>query len=245
MKNIIITGGSGLIGSKISQVLSKTYKIIIVDFVKPKIDLSSNPNIIFYKFDLTKNKNFETLLKKIKLKYKNIYGLINSIYPQKFKTEKNILKINQKYFENSISQHIGLFFMTTQKFIKIFSNSKNQIKVINIESIYDEIIHKFEIYKGTNMFVPLDYCVSKRAIITISKYFAKNLKKKNVIVNTLSPGGIIDNQNKRFLKNYEAQCINKGMLNTEDLLSGIYFLLDANNSNYNGQNLVIDDGFTL
>jgi NAD(P)-dependent dehydrogenase (short-subunit alcohol dehydrogenase family) len=245
MKTIIICGGSGFLGIEVCKSLSKKYKILLLDLKKPAINLSEFKNIKFINFNLSNSYKFEKLLINIKEKYKEIYGLINLIYPEKFKTEKNLLSIKETSFTKSLNKHIATYFIICQKFIKVFSKTKKPIRIINFSSIYGEILPKFEIYKNTKMYVPLDYCISKNAIIVMTKYLAKYFKKKNIIINSISPGGVFDNQDKKFIKKYTDNCINKGMLDSKDIICGVNFLLDENNIYYNGQNLIIDDGFTL
>jgi NAD(P)-dependent dehydrogenase (short-subunit alcohol dehydrogenase family) len=108
--------------------------------------------------------------------------------------------------------------------------------LINIASIYGVIAPKFEIYKSTELTTPVEYSAIKSGIIHLNKYFSKYLKGKNIRVNCISPGGIINNHTEVFKENYRIHTLNKGML--------IYLLSDM--SKYiNGQNIIIDDGFTL
>ena len=74
---------------------------------------------------------------------------------------------------------------------------------------------------------------------------AKCLGRKNIRVNAISPGGILNNQPKNFLKMYNKRCLNKGMLDAKDLSGALIFLLSDNSRYVNGQNIVVDDGFTL
>ena len=67
----------------------------------------------------------------------------------------------------------------------------------------------------------------------------------NIRVNTLSPGGIFDDQPKPFLEKYKDNCLNKGMLDKSDLKGTLIYLLSDMSKYVNGQNIVIDDGFSL
>jgi NAD(P)-dependent dehydrogenase (short-subunit alcohol dehydrogenase family) len=95
------------------------------------------------------------------------------------------------------------------------------------------------------MTMPVEYAAIKSAIIHLTKYLVKFLKNKNIRVNALSPGGIIDNQNTQFLQQYKKNCSNKGMLEKEDLSGSLLFLLSDMSKQINGQNLIVDDGFVL
>ena len=139
-------------------------------------------------------------------------------------TKKNPPHINSKIFSKEISNHICSYFNTTQILCDYFVKNKIKGKIINFSSIYGTIIPRFEIYRNTGMNLPLQYVISKHSIITLSKYFSKFYLKNKININTISPGGVIDNQNKLFLKNYKKFC-STGMIKKSDLNGTIEFLL--------------------
>ena len=67
----------------------------------------------------------------------------------------------------------------------------------------------------------------------------------NIRVNAISPGGIFDHQPEAFLNAYKRSCANKGMLNKEDLGGTLVYLLSELSQYVNGQNIAVDDGFSL
>ena len=74
----------------------------------------------------------------------------------------------------------------------------------------------------------------------------KYYSKKNLKINCLSPGGIIDNsQKKKFIRNYKKECNSKGLLDPKDVVSAINFLLSEKSNFISGQNIVVDDGYSL
>jgi NAD(P)-dependent dehydrogenase (short-subunit alcohol dehydrogenase family) len=95
------------------------------------------------------------------------------------------------------------------------------------------------------MTVPVEYAAIKSGLIHLTKYMAKYFKGMNIKVNTLSPGGIFDNQPESFLKNYKDNCSNKGMLDKSDLKGTLIYLLSDMSQYVNGQNIIVDDGFIL
>ena len=70
-------------------------------------------------------------------------------------------------------------------------------------------------------------------------------RKKNLKINCVSPGGIEDNLPKRFVKNYKKQCNIKGLLDPKDVVDAINFLLSEKSNFISGQNIVVDDGYSL
>ena len=92
---------------------------------------------------------------------------------------------------------------------------------------------------------PVEYTAAKSAIIAISKYFAKYYKNKNIRINCISPGGIFDNQDSKFIEKYKQDTLNKGLLDPEDMLGTVKFLVSDDSKYINGQNIIIDDGWSL
>ncbi len=117
--------------------------------------------------------------------------------------------------------------------------------IINMSSIYGSIAPRFQIYDGTPMTMPVEYAAIKAAIEHLTRYFAQYFKGTGIRVNCLSPGGILAGQSTDFLTSYKKHCASKGMLDAEDLLGALIFLLSDESSFMTGQNLLIDDGFSL
>ena len=104
---------------------------------------------------------------------------------------------------------------------------------------------KFQTYRGTSMSSPIEYSAIKSGVISITKYLAKYYSKKNLKINCLSPGGIKDKLPKKFIKNYKKECNSKGLLDAKDVINTINFLLSEKSNFISGQNIVIDDGYSL
>ena len=78
--------------------------------------------------------------------------------------------------------------------------------IINIASIYGVIAPRFEIYSGTKITTPVEYAAIKSALIHLTKYMAKYFRGKNIRVNSISPGEILDQQPEAFLDAYQDSC---------------------------------------
>ena len=104
---------------------------------------------------------------------------------------------------------------------------------------------KFENYRGLKMTSPAEYSVIKSGIISLTSYLAKLYKKKNILVNCISPGGIKNNQPNKFIQRYKESCGSKGLLDNEDAIGSIIFLLSDSSKYINGQNIIVDDGWSL
>ena len=73
----------------------------------------------------------------------------------------------------------------------------------------------------------------------------KFYSNENIRVNCVSPGGILDNQPSEFVLRYRQDCSNIGMLSSEQVASSVIYLLSSDSQAINGQNIIIDDGWSL
>lgn len=93
--------------------------------------------------------------------------------------------------------------------------------------------------------MPVEYAAIKSALLQLSKYLTSYVSDSLFRSNSVSPGGIFDNQPTAFLEEYKKHCLGKGMLDIDDVTGSIVFLLSDTSKYLNGQNLVVDDGFSL
>ena len=104
---------------------------------------------------------------------------------------------------------------------------------------------RFEVYDGTAMTMPVEYSAIKAGVVQLTRYFAQYFKGSGIRVNCISPGGILDNQPESFLTAYNSHCASKGMLVPQDVLGALLFLLSDESRFMTGQNIVVDDGYSL
>ena len=91
------------------------------------------------------------------------------------------------------------------------------------------------------------YGASKSSIIQLTKYFAVLLAKKNINVNCISPGGILNKklQSKKFIKNYIKRVPKNRMGKVDDLHTAIIYLSSDFSDYTTGQNIIVDGGLSL
>jgi len=252
-KVIVVTGGAGLLGKEfIRTVVQNNGMGIIADFNEEqgievqtqfKKELNSN-KIEFVKTDITNKESIQNLIYSVNIKYNKIDALVNNAYPRNSNYGRHFFDVEYEDFCENINMHLGGYFLTSQQFAKYFV-AQGFGNIINISSIYGVIAPRFEIYNGTNMTMPVEYALIKSALIHLTKYMTKYLKGKKVRINAISPGGIFDSQPDSFLSAYKSYSSSKGMLDKSDIIGTLLFLLSDASKYINGQNIVLDDGFTL
>jgi NAD(P)-dependent dehydrogenase (short-subunit alcohol dehydrogenase family) len=246
---VLITGGCGRIGSALTEeLLLRGYKVIIGDVNKKnliKLNKKINSsNLGIFVGDLTLKKNIDKFISFSLKKFKKIDSLIHCSYPKSKKWGSGFEKINESSLKEDLYNHLGATIILSQSIIKYFLKKKkgNLILFSSIQGIRSP---KFEHYHNLKMNTPIEYSAIKSGIISISKYLAKYYKNKNIRINSISPGGIKSNQPKLFIKRYKESCNSKGLLEGSDLSGLVLFLLSNQSKYITGQNLVIDDGWSL
>jgi len=251
-ETVVITGGAGLLGKCFTKALLDNQATVVIADIdtekayqfKKTLPSKSYNNCHVYPLDITNRGNINELINTVNNTVSPITALVNNAYPRNGNYGRHFFDVTYEDFCENVSMNLGGYFLCAQQFAQHFINA-GVGKIINICSIYGCISPKFEIYEETNMTTPVEYAAIKSAIIHLTKYMAKYLKGKNITVNSISPGGILDNQENSFIKNYNMHCLNKGMLSPEDIQSALLFLLDKNSKYINGQNIIVDDGFTI
>ncbi len=238
-KVVIVTGSNGRIGNQVVKDLIK-YKAKVIS-----CDLKNSKKLNnFFKLDITNEKKTKTFLTNIKRKYRKIDCLIHCAYPKTKDWGKTFENLDYKSLSKNLSLQLGGSILLSKQIIKIF-RKQSYGNLILLSSIQGVSAPKFEHYKGTMMSSPIEYGAIKSGIISITKYLAKLVRNTEVRVNCVSPGGILDNQPSKFLKAYKKSCNTKGMLNADDISKTIIFLCSNQSKYINGQNIIIDDGWTL
>tara|TARA_B100001173_G_C15879595_1_gene500885 strand:- start:139 stop:873 length:735 start_codon:yes stop_codon:yes gene_type:complete len=239
-KVIVVTGGNGLLGKSFVKAINKAGGIPVIADINEKSEM----DYAYVKLDITSKKSIIKAIKYIDKKYGHIDGLINNAYPRNKNYGQLFENVDYEDFCDNLNMNLGGYFLTSQQFITYFQK-QGYGNVINISSIYGVITPRFEIYNNTEMTTPVEYIAIKSALINLTKYMAKYFKGSNIRFNSVSLGGIFNNQPDSFIQGYNSYCLNKGMLDPKDINGVIIFLLSENSTFINGQNIIVDDGFTL
>lgn len=252
-KVIVVTGGAGLIGREFTRAICKKGGIVIIadldksassEFIlEIKNDLGKDL-VDYYQMDITDKISIESFISYANKKYGKIDAVVNNAYPRNKNYGRKFEDVEYSDFCENLNLHLGGYFLVSQVFA-VFFKSQGFGNIINISSIYGVIAPRFDIYENTDITMPVEYSAIKSAIIHLTKYMSKYFKGMNIRFNSLSLGGIIDEQPLSFINAYKNYALNKGMLNKEDVIGSLIFLLSDESMYVNGHNLIVDDGWTL
>jgi NAD(P)-dependent dehydrogenase (short-subunit alcohol dehydrogenase family) len=252
-KVVVITGGAGLLGQEFARTTLENHGIAIIADLDTEHGLKT-ANLLkeqfpagkvdFQPLNINNKQSILSLIDTLNEKYNRIDALVNNAYPRNKNYGRKFEEVTYEDFCENININLGGYFITSQQFLNYFCR-QGFGNIVNISSVYGLIAPRFDIYDNTAMTMPVEYAAIKSALIHLTKYMAKYYKGKKIRINSISLGGLLDKQPPAFLESYKAFCLNKGMLDKSDINGTLVYLLSDLSQFVNGQNIVVDDGFTL
>ncbi len=243
-KLIILIGGDGLIGKKILNGLySCGAKIIVIE--KNLKKRKKKTNVVFYNIDISNLKTLEFKISELIKKFGVPHGVINCSYP---KTEdwsqNNYKKVNLDSFSKNLEIHLISFIWLAKLFAEAMKIKKRG-SIVQLASIYGSLGQDENLYSKTNMSESITYPVIKGGIINSVRSMASHYGKYNLRINSISPGGVKDGQNLKFMKKYSEKTPLKRMAKPEDIVGASIYLLSDASIYVSGTDLKVDGGWSV
>ena len=238
-KIIVVVGGDGMLGKEFIKQIRENGAIAINADINQQPDIEKHA----WRCDITDEGSIKFLIDSVVKKFGRIDGWINSAYPRTADWGTKIDTISFDSWRKNVDMHLNGYFVCSKMAIDaMLPNKKGSL--INISSIYGIVGPDFTVYEGTEMTMPAAYSAIKGGLINLGQYLASYYGKSGIRVNTVSPGGIFDNQPESFLNNYNKKVPLKRMGTPQDIAPGVVYLLSDASSYITGHNLIIDGGWT-
>ena len=244
--NSLIIGGASGLGFEAAKILYLYGSNVIIssrDSTKLKNAQTKNKKnsldntISYFQADITKQKNIEELYKYTD---KNFEGKLNILINSSgINIRDKVIDISIKDWNEVINTNLTGVMFSTQKLIELLKNA-DYGRIINITSIFSKVSYPER----------ASYASSKGGLIQLTKTLALELSKFNITANSISPGPMLTDINKKVLEdkiNYEKFCQNIPLGrfgNPEEIATAIMFLAIKYSSYVNGSDILIDGGWT-
>jgi len=238
-KVIVVTGGNGLLGEQ----LVKTFRKEGASVISADIFFSDKKDDDLL-IDITDENSVIEGITEIVRKYGRIDGWVNNAYPRTQDWGDKFEDIIFESWRKNIDMHLNGYFLCCQKILE-YMKLQGSGSVVNMSSIYGLLGPDFMIYEGTGMTMPGAYSAIKGGVNNLTRYLASYYGSYQIRVNTVSPGGIFNDQPESFVDKYSSKVPLKRMGNPNDVVSAVFYLLCDESSYVTGHNLIIDGGWSV
>ena len=237
-KIIVVTGGSGLLGTAMINDL-KLKGATVLNFEVNQLD-DLNDGVIGC--DVTNEISVKRALDLIIDKFGRIDGWVNNAYPRTSDWGDKFEEISVESWQKNVDFQMNSVFICAQKVLEIMKQ-QGRGSLVNIASIYGVVGPDFSVYKGTGMTMPAAYSAIKGGVVNFTRYLASYYAPFGVRVNCVSPGGVFNDQNDIFVKQYENKVPMGRMGKPKEVAGPVSFLLSDESSYVTGHNMLVDGGW--
>jgi NAD(P)-dependent dehydrogenase (short-subunit alcohol dehydrogenase family) len=260
-KTIIVTGGLGQLGRQFSKtLLGAGANVAIFDPIPNCMDKCGKifkpdnmERLICLEVDVTDAVSLRHGLDIIIDRWGVPHGLINNAAldsPPNAPAEENgpFETYPESSWDRIMTVNVKGAFLCCQIIGGVMAKN-NRGSIINISSTYgivspDQRLYLHKNVDGKPFYKPVAYSASKSALINMTRYLSTYWAGLGVRVNTLTFGGVFNNQDEVFVNGYCSR-VPLGRMALENEYNGaVVFLLSDASSYMTGANLVIDGGWT-
>ena len=244
-KTYVIAGAEGRIGqSLVKTLLAKGANVIGLDKSYTSSYLRSSESFFEAQCDLLDALAVQDAIKVGLQEFGRLDGGVFAAYPRTARGFEDFENLSAEGLKENLLSHLGSHLLFAQSML---SSAKDHrpLSIVFLGSIQGVSAPKFRHYEGTRMSSPIEYTVAKTSLIGAARWLSARYGDVGHRFNVLSPGGVVDGQPESFQENYRLSTLAKGLLDPTDLANPIIFLLSGNSSFITGQNLIVDDGWSL
>ena len=262
-KFALITGGAGLLGIEHARaILSANGNVILWDLDSNQLNDAFTKLLneygekrVFSKVvDVTNESQILDSLKELIGKNIEIDVLINNVAsnPKYSKNGSNsefsrLENFRLEDWNKEISIGLTSAFLCS-KIIGTRMAERRKGVILNIASDLSVIAPDQRLYRVNSLPIdlqpvkPVTYSVIKAGLVGLTKYLATYWNEEGIRVNSLSPGGIYDDQPNDFVERLSKLIPLGRMANREEYQSAVQFLCSDASSYMTGQNIIMDGG---
>lgn len=255
---IVLTGGGGILGSRIARALARHGACVaVVDrdekramTVATEVNASySSRPAVGYGVDITDRSQLEALRDRVEAELGLVDILVNNAAAKSPKFFEPFESFPQEDWDYVMRTNVTGAVLSCQLFGSRMAE-RQRGSIINTLSIYgivapDQRVYKGSMYQGQAINTPAVYSTSKAALWGLTRYLASYWGDRGVRVNAVTPGGVFSGQNDTFVAQYSLRVPLGRMAQADEICGAIVFLASDASSYVTGHNLVVDGGLTV
>jgi len=255
-KVVLLTGAAGKIGPQYAEILSECgANVVCLDLKEEeckqlekhlKETYSTRPMRL--SVDISQKLKVEQAVERVVKEYGKIDVLINNAAYEQLKHVINDQVLSFEDFplevwQSTIDVNLTGMFLCCQAVGKVMVQQGYGV-ILNISSVYGVVAADQRIYGDSKLNSNVAYAATKSGVLNFTRYLASYWQGKNIRVNSLSPGGVFNNQNEEFVKNYCYRTMLGRMADMDDLCAAMLYLISDASKFVTGFNLIVDGGWT-
>lgn len=257
-KVVIVTGGTGILGRLYCRRLAEAgAQIIIADLdqeacssLAGEIRRETGRQAVGRTVDLSQEQSVVAWAKEILTEFGEVDVLINNAAAKSPNFFAPLEKFPVEDWNKVLAVNVTGMFLASRE-IGASMAQRGKGNIINISSIYGVVGPDQRIYEGSwyeemggAINTPLIYSATKGAVVAMTRYMATYWGAKGVRTNTLTPGGVTSGQNEVFDGKYSARVPLGRMAEADEMVGALLFLASDASTYMNGQNIIVDGGWT-
>ncbi len=260
---VIITGGAGMLGREYAPAVARAGgTAVVADLdadtvtqVARKVTDETGRPALGIATDITSKASVGAMVELARERFGSIDGLINNaaINP-KFDADeagKHVLTFEDyplEMWQQSLDVNITGMFLCCQAVAPAML-AQGRGTIVNVSSTYGLVGPDQRLYETGDPDVPpsikpVDYSVTKSAVLGLTRYLAAYWGDKGIRVNTFTPGGVRNEQDEGFVARYGSRTPMGRMARRDEYCGALVFLMSDASSYMTGSNLVADGGWT-
>jgi NAD(P)-dependent dehydrogenase (short-subunit alcohol dehydrogenase family) len=251
-KSVIITGGSGYLGSALTEaLLAFGADVTLADLnfhTNPVLDAARQEGRLRNAVcDVAQTESIKAMFQFHKEASGRLDVLINCAnYGAGYGKEAELEFMTDEVWQKGVDGASGTTFRCIREAIPYMRESGGGA-IINFASMYGVVSPDPSIYGDSGANNPPNYGAGKAGVVQLTRYCAAHLAKYSIRCNSVSPGPFPNmsiGQNEQFLANLNAKTM-LGRVGKPEEMVGAVVLLASNASSYmTGTNLMVDGGWT-
>jgi NAD(P)-dependent dehydrogenase (short-subunit alcohol dehydrogenase family) len=256
----VVTGGGGLLGQQFCKTLAEAGAgVAVVDLNEQAAGLTAaglverQLNAFPVVADVTSPESVREMVGAVLARFRRLDILVNSAaLDPKFDPDQQGQHGNTfedyplEAWNQALNVNLTGLFLCCQAAVRpMLSQGKGVI--INICSTYglagpDQRIYRRE--GKPQQYKPAYYSVTKAGILGMTRYLAAYYAGTEIRVNALTPGGVFNNHEEEFVRNYSYRTVLGRMARPDEMNGALLFLASDASTYMTGSNLVVDGGWT-
>ena len=228
-----------------------------------KLDQKKMSRLKMVECNITDPIQINYIFKKLDKSLKNLKIVVNNASLEKQVGKENLvdsykpfLQMKPEDWEEYFSVDLTGTLLISQKAIPYMKKNGGG-SIINISSTYGILSPDQRLYKyfndvlpknlkklGVEIEKPIGYSISKSGTLNLTRFLATKFAKDNIRVNTLTLGGVFDNNPSQFVKAYSEKTPLGRMADKKEYSGPLLFLASDMSSYMTGSNLIVDGGWS-